>query len=96
MRFQPAGLDIDAGRYLPNRYEAVLSNSRLSVTTDGSAGEMMPFDLMIAQVAVAAPTLTALDRFSAGALKSLRRRFVAGDPCVCGYFAGRLPATRLR
>jgi hypothetical protein len=96
VQFQPAGLDIDAGCYLPNRYEAVLSNSRLPVTTDGSASEMMPFDLTIAQAAVPAPTVQALDRFSEAAVRSLRRRYFAGDPSVCGYFAGPLPARRPR
>jgi hypothetical protein len=96
VRFQPAGLDIDAGRYMPNRYQAVLSNSRLSATTDHSAAEMMPFDLTVAQAPVSTPTAGALDRFCEAALEALRRRYRAGDPSVRGYFAGRVPARRLR
>lgn len=96
VRFQPAGLDIDAGRYMPNRYQAVLSNSRLSATSDHSAAEMMPFDLTVAQAAVPTPTDRALDRFCEAALEALRSRYRAGDPSVRHYFAGRMPARRLR
>lgn len=96
VQFQPAGLDIDAGRHLPNRYQAVLSNSKLPVTTDHSAAEMMPFDLTVAHAAVSTPTPLALDRFANAALKYLRRRYLTGDPSVCGYFAGPLPAEHLR
>jgi hypothetical protein len=95
VQFQPAGLDIDAGCHRPNRYEAVLSNSRLSVTNDGSATEMMPFDLTVAQAVVSAPTPQTLDRFCEAALMSLHCRYLAGDPSVRGYFAGQLPEKRL-
>lgn len=96
VRFQPAGLDIDAGRYLPNRYQASLSNSRLPRTTDHSAAEMMPFDLTVARAAISTPTPQALNRFANAALKCLRRRYLAGDPSVCGYFAGPVLASHLR
>jgi hypothetical protein len=96
VQFQPAGLDIDAGRYLPNRYQAVLSNSRLPATTDHSAAEMMPFDLLVVRAAVSTPTPQALNCFANVALKCLRRRYLAGDPGVCGYFAGLVPAGHLR
>jgi hypothetical protein len=96
VQFQPAGLDIDTGRYLSNRYQAVLSNSRLPATTDHSAAEMMPFDLMVARAAVSTPTPQALHRFANAALRCLHRRYLAGDPSVCGYFAGAVPAGHLR
>ncbi|HEY3944419.1 MAG TPA: hypothetical protein VGL78_04260 [Solirubrobacteraceae bacterium] len=95
VRFEHAGLDIDAGGYLPNRYEAVLSNSRLPATDDGSAAEMMPFDLTVAQTPVAAPTIRSIDDFATAALTCLRSRYVAGDPNVCSYFAGPLSAKRI-
>jgi hypothetical protein len=96
VQFQPAGLDIDAGRYLSNQYQAVLSNSRLPATTDHSAAEMMPFDLIVARAAVSTPTPQALDRFANAALECLHRRYLAGDPSVCGYFAGPVPDGHLR
>lgn len=96
VRFQRAGLDVEAGDYLPDRYVAVLGNTRLPATSHRSADEMMPFDLTVAQAAVAQPSQIALDVFSCAALTSLRRRYIAGDPSVCGYFAGPVPASRLR
>ncbi len=96
VRFQPAGLDTDAGRYLPDRYQAVLSNFRLPATTDHSAAHMMPFDLAIACADAPAPTPQAIDSFANAALDCLRSRYLAGDPSVCGYFAGPVPTDRLR
>ena len=96
VRFQPAGLDVDAGRYLPNRYQAVLSNSRLPATTDHSAAEMKPFDLTVTHAAVSTPTPTSLDSFAAAALTCLERLYLAGDPRVRSYFAGRVPSGHLR
>jgi hypothetical protein len=96
VQFQLAGLDIDAGCYLPSRYQAALSNSRLPRTSDHSAAEMMPFDLMVACAAVSTPTPQALDRFANAALECLRGRYLAGDPSVCGYFAGPVLASHLR
>lgn len=96
VRFQQAGLDVEAGDYLPDRYVAVLGNTRLPATNDRSAVEMMPLDLTVAHAAVTRPSQIALDVFSHAALTSLRRRYIAGDPSVCGYFAGPVPASRLR
>lgn len=94
VRFQPAGLDLEAGRYLPDRYEAVLSNSRLPVTSTSSATEMMMFDLTVARAPVSTVTLQTLDRFCEVALMSLRYRYLTGDPRVCGYFAAPPYGTR--
>lgn len=96
VQFQPAGLDIDAGRYLPDRYQAVLSNFRLPATTDVSAAQMMPFDLTVTSADAPAPTPQAIDSFANAALECLRARHLAGDPSVCGYFAAPVPADRLR